>query len=185
MKSIKSKILSLLILPLAVLVISGCSDDPATNNMGTTTVTYSMREQMGRPAIATVFINTSLKDAFNQTPPSMMSSQFLDSMKAKLVALNGGTYTGNILFPSDPGGQQFMSVLATDVLNASKVGITTFYNGTQVLTGRALADDVIDVELILTFGGPTGASNPGLTSDNVDANDKPFLNTFPYLAEPW
>jgi hypothetical protein len=27
-------------------------------------------------------------------------------------------------------------------------------------------------------------SNPGLTDDHVDANDKSFLTTFPYLASP-
>jgi hypothetical protein len=27
--------------------------------------------------------------------------------------------------------------------------------------------------------------NPQLTSDNVPANDKPFLATFPYLAAPF
>jgi hypothetical protein len=53
------------------------------------------------------------------------------------------------------------------------------------LTGRALADDVIDVELTLIFGGATGASNPTLTKDNVNANDKVFLTTFPYLAAPF
>ena len=185
MRSFKIKILSILLLPVAVIIFSGCSEDAVTTNPPGSIVTYSMREQMGRPAIATVFINSSMKDAFNSTPPSMMSTMFLDSMKAKLVALNGGTYNGNILVPSDPGGSAFMSLLATDVLNVSKLGVTSFYNGTQVLTGRALADDVIDVELILVFGGPTGASNTGLTSDNVDANDKPFLNSFPYLAEPW
>jgi hypothetical protein len=31
-----------------------------------------------------------------------------------------------------------------------------------------LADDVIDVELLLIFGGATGGSNAGLTSDHVD-----------------
>jgi hypothetical protein len=41
-----------------------------------------------------------------------------------------------------------------------------------------LADDVIDVELILIFGGPTGGSNTGLTSDHVDANDKAFTTSF-------
>ncbi len=185
MRSFKIKILSILLLPIAALVISGCSEDTVTPNTPGAPVTYSMREQIGRPAIATVFINSSMKDAFNSTPPSMMSAMFLDSMKAKLVALNGGTYTGNILVPSDPGGTAFMSLLATDELGVSKLGITSFYNGTQVLTGRALTDDVIDVELILVFGGPTGASNPGLTSDHVNANDKTFPGTFPYLAEPW
>ena len=60
-----------------------------------------------------------------------------------------------------------------------------FFDGTNVLTGRALADDVIDTELILIFGGPTGASNAGLTSDHVDANDKAFTASFPYLATAW
>jgi hypothetical protein len=47
-----------------------------------------------------------------------------------------------------------------------------------------LYDDVIDAELTLIFGGPTGGSNPGLTSDHVNANDKAFLTSFPYLATP-
>jgi hypothetical protein len=74
-------------------------------------------------------------------------------------------------------------------LNVSTTAPTTFFDGTNVLTGRALADDVIDVELILIFGGPnalTGSpTNPGLISDNVGANDKPFLASFPYLASPF
>ena len=77
-----------------------------------------------------------------------------------------------------------IGVLSTDVLNASTTGKTTFYDGTNVLTGRALADDVIDVELTLIFGGPAGTANPGLTSDHVDHNDVPFLTEFPYLAQP-
>jgi hypothetical protein len=43
-----------------------------------------------------------------------------------------------------------------------------------------LADDVIDVELLLIFGGPTGGSNAGLTSDHVDSNDKAFTTSFPW-----
>ena len=53
-----------------------------------------------------------------------------------------------------------------------------------MLTGRALADDVISTELLLIFGGPDGSENPGLSDDNVDSNDKPFLAAFPYLATP-
>jgi hypothetical protein len=90
-------------------------------------------------------------------------------------------YTQNALGQSK---DQFASLLSTDVLNLALNGKTTFFDGTNVLTGRALADDVIDTELFLIFGGPTGTSNPGLTKDNVNANDKAFLNTFPYLATP-
>jgi Domain of unknown function (DUF4331) len=70
-------------------------------------------------------------------------------------------------------------------LSVSLDGTTTFYDGTNVLTGRRLSDDVITVELILIFGGPEATSNPGLTDDNVDANDKTFSDAFPYLATPW
>ncbi len=39
-------------------------------------------------------------------------------------------------------------------------------------------------DIILLFGGPDAMSNPGLTDDHVDANDKSFLTSFPYLASP-
>jgi hypothetical protein len=78
----------------------------------------------------------------------------------------------------------FTGVLATDVLSVSLDGPTTFYDGTNVLTGRKPDDDVITVELILLFGGPDGTSNPGLSDDHVDANDKAFPDVFPYLASP-
>jgi hypothetical protein len=96
------------------------------------------------------------------------------------MALNPN-YTTNALGQT---AAQFTGLLATDVLNVSTTGKTTFFDGTNVLTGRALADDVIDVELLLIFGGPAGTSNPGLTSDKVNANDKAFLSVFPYLATP-
>jgi hypothetical protein len=79
---------------------------------------------------------------------------------------------------------QLTGLLATDVLNVSTTAPTSYYDGTNLLTGRNLTDDVIDVSLILIFGGPNATANPTLTSDNVDANDKPFLAAFPYLASP-
>lgn len=144
-------------------------------------VTYYMTaDQMARPGINTVFVDAADKDAFNTTTPSMMGSAFASKFKAKLLALNPG-YTTNLLGLT---ADQFTGVLATDVLNVSTTKPTTFYDGTNVLTGRALADDVIDVELILIFGGPDATANSGLTSDHVDGNDKAFLSSFPYLATP-
>lgn len=145
-----------------------------------TTMYYQTQDQMARPAINTVFVSTSDKDVFNTTTPSAMNGLFASKFKSRLLALNPG-YTTNLL---GLNADQFTSVLVTDVLNASTSAPTTFYDGTNVLTGRALADDVIDVELTLIFGGPAGSSNPGLTKDNVNANDKAFLTSFPYLANP-
>lgn len=139
---------------------------------------YVQGDQMARPAINTVFVGSSRKDEFNTTTPAAMNAAFRTDFVNKLTAFG---YTSNILGLDK---NTFASVLVTDVLNASTTGVTSFYDGTNVLTGRTLADDVIDVELILIFGGATGASNPGLTSDHVNANDKPFLVSFPYMATP-
>jgi hypothetical protein len=81
--------------------------------------------------------------------------------------------------------EAFTTLLATDVLNVSLDGTTTFFDGVNVLTGRTLADDVITVELLLIFGGEDFTENPGLSDDHVDANDTPFLSSFPYLAQAW
>lgn len=141
---------------------------------------YEQQDQMARPAINTVFVGTADKDMFNTTIPSSMGAAFQAKFKTRLLALNAG-YTTNAL---GQNADQLTGLLATDVLNVSMSAPTTFFDGTNILTGRALADDVIDVELLLLFGGPAGTSNPGLTSDNVSANDKAFLTTFPYLATP-
>ena len=143
--------------------------------------TYIQADQMARPAINTVFVPDDRKDEFNETIPSAMGSIFAQIFENRLLALNPG-YTTNALGLDAP---TFSGVLATDVLTVSTTGTTTFFDGTNVLTGRKLDDDVIDVELLLIFGGSDGSENPGLTSDNVDSNDKPFLNTFPFLASPW
>ncbi|MEP7163649.1 MAG: DUF4331 family protein [Ferruginibacter sp.] len=145
------------------------------------TVYYEGGDQMGRPAINTVFVSAADKDVFNGTTPSAMGAAFQSKFQTQLLALNPG-YTTNLL---GLDAATFTGVLATDVLTASTTGVTSFYDGTNVLTGRTLSDDVIDVELILIFGGPAATSNPQLTSDHVNANDKPFLGSFPYEAAPW
>jgi hypothetical protein len=139
-----------------------------------------MQDQMGRPAINTVFVDAAEKDVFNTTTPSAMNAAFQTKFQSRLLALNAG-YTTNAL---GQNANAFTSLLATDYLNVATSGTTTFFDGTNVLTGRALNDDVIDTELLLIFGGPAGTSNPTLTKDNVNANDKMFLTSFPYLATP-
>lgn len=166
----------------STLIATSCkkSDDPTP----APTVYYQQQDQMGRPAINTVFnVAPADKDAFNVTTPSAQGAAFQSKFQARLLALNPG-YTTNLLTYN---AATFTGALATDVLTASTTGTTTFFDGNpaNTLSGRALADDVIDVELILIFGGPTGGSNPGLTSDHVGANDKAFLASFPYLASPF
>ena len=163
-----------------------CSDDD--DNIDSPDV-YVQEDQMARPAINTVFTNDGMKDNFNTTVPSNQNAAFQPMFEAKLMALSPAF--------SNPGDQNalgqdaaaFTGLIATDVLNVSTTGATTFFDPSTmpatVLTGRALADDVIDVELLLIFGGEDFTENPGLTSDNVNSNDKAFLSSFPYLASPW
>lgn len=61
--------------------------------------------------------------------------------------------------------------------------------------GRRLADDVVDIELRAVGQGYGAALNSALglpnkspnnlLGDGVDANDKAFKTTFPYVATPW
>ncbi len=62
----------------------------------------------------------------------------------------------------------FAGLLLPDILTVDTSSTAGFLNG------RQLADDVIDIELSLIGVAPG--------SDCVDANDVPFLTTFPYLA---
>ncbi len=181
MKTNKFKIIALSIL--ATVAFTSCNDDDdeqmaAVDFSGT----FVQKDQMARPAINTVFIASGApKDTFNTTIPSAMGATYQSVFQSRLLALNPG-YTTNALGQT---AAQLSGLLATDVLGVAKTGTTTFFDGTNVLTGRALADDVIDVELLLIFGGPAGTANAGLTSDNVDTNDKAFLPSFPYLATAW
>ncbi|MDX1467737.1 MAG: DUF4331 family protein [Acidimicrobiia bacterium] len=65
----------------------------------------------------------------------------------------------------------FDGVLLPDILPLD----TASSAGFEVFNGRQLADDVIDIELNIITGG-------AIPSDCVDANDRAFSATFPYLA---
>lgn len=180
----KKNIYTIIGLCALTITFSACHKDKivTTSDPNTGEVFAIAGDQVGRPGIATVFVGAADKDNFNETLPSLMGPLYQAKFQTQLQAYNSGNFSTNILGLT---AAQFTGVLATDVLNVSTTGKTTYYDGTNVLTGRALNDDVIDVSLILIFGGPTGASNPKLTSDHVDHNDKPFSATFPYEASPW
>lgn len=97
------------------------------------------------------------------------------------------------------------SVLADDVLEVAPDVATTYFNGgagapafegAVGLTGRTPQDDVIDVSLILFFGGATGDRFSGQDTNNDGVADLPRLTSdgvsltadistaFPYLGAP-
>lgn len=171
----------------ASLLMVSCNNND--NMMEETSIDFSgtfvQEDQMGRPAVNTVFVSAASKDAFNTTIPSEQGAMFQSMFQTNLTGLSPAYANDGDANALGLDAATFTGLLATDVLNVSLDGTTTFYDGTNVLTGRALADDVITVELLLIFGGEDFSENPNLSNDNVDANDKEFLTSFPYLAAPW
>ncbi|KAA3618984.1 MAG: DUF4331 domain-containing protein [Flavobacterium sp.] len=161
--------------------------------------TYVQEDIMGRPGVNTVFSGAdNVKNMFNTSLVSDRAS-FQPTFEATLEAYHdvyedalGITidYETNILGLDAP---TFTTVLAQfDALQVAPNGQTTYYDpGTGVvLTGRTLADDVIDISLTLMFGGTSGTrfdgnnGTPQLTSDGVDSGDRDFSLPFPYLETP-
>lgn len=163
-------------------------DDDGTGGGIDFSGTFVQEDQMGRPGINTVFGTDGMKDSFNVTVPTEMQAAFQAGFEAKLLALNPA-YTTNAL---GLDAATFTTVLSNDVLWVAQTGVTSYFNGTEVLTGRTLSDDVIDISLLLIFGGPDGMDNDGdptgeslLTRDGVPSNDVAFSTSFPYLAQPF
>ena len=186
MKKIKSILAALSLV--ALVGFTSCGDDDG-GDVQMNTDTYATVDQMGRPAINTVFNffgSASVKNGYNETLPSngsMNATAFagiLDALQT-YIFLDPDQFE-NIL---GIGNDALAGVLAVDVLQSDKNSASAYGS----LNGRALSDDVVDVTLILAFSDQSaaGADNQvkdGLVSDNVDANDKSFSNSFPYLASP-
>ena len=184
MKFNKIKLMALAVI--VALTTYSCNDDDPIEPAGPDfTGNYVQEDQMGRPAVNTVFTSSGSKDQFNVTIPSQQNGSFQAMFQTNLEALSPAYNNATDANALGLTSAQFTGLLATDVLNISLDGTTTFYDGTNVLTGRNLADDVITVELLLIFGGEDFSENPRLSDDHVDANDKSFLPSFPYLASPW
>ena len=127
-------------------------------------------DRMGLPAINTVFIRPNrfhnpggnFKNAFNFGHPYFDVEDWSEEVIDALVTGFGNT-------------EDYATAVAGVVLPDMIPFDTTSAAG--FLNGRRLADDVIDAELGIVTNG-------GLTTDSVDANDRPFRAVFPYLAAP-
>lgn len=181
-------------LTLGLALVVGCEDDDNTNGpvAGTNfTGTFVQKDQMGRPGINTVFPTTEAdENRFNVTIPANGIAQFQPIFQAKVEGLHTAyntSYQNNILGLDLP---TLTTALSLDVLQVAPNSTTNYFNpNTGIpLTGRALTDDVIDVSLILLFGGTSGSrfngmnGTPNLVSDNVAVEAGATSTTFPYLT---
>ena len=153
-------------LALTVLAATGCQNPSMPSDADMSVLmhqTLLQEDRFGLPAIATVFIPTDMKDAYNQAAPSGDVANYKSLIVAKLMAFGQDATSANGL----------ASALAPDIQPIDVTQPSGFLNG------RKTSDDVITAELGLIFG-----STAALNDDHVDANDKAFLTTFPYLAGP-
>jgi hypothetical protein len=139
-------------------------------------------DQMGRPAISTVFNNKYVggsdtgaqKNLFNVTPPSQQRTAsggvFRNNIIVTLTNINAILETGCDDWDAETAGG-IADFLLPDVLTY-EVGSDA--NG-EAFNGRDLADDVIDAELGVT-------TNSCVTSDGQSAHT--YLSSFPYLQAP-
>lgn len=181
-------------------VFAGAVRSSGFTDLGTVQVS-----RLGNPLVNELIIPIPKKDEFNRTAPQDDVKNFgryvLNPNLAALI---------NALFPSVKAPEHNR----TDIVQALLTGIpgvtqiskrpaaadtlkinlgvppTTTPNRFGVLggdmagfpNGRRLSDDVTAISLQVVAGYLKGNKVP--LGDGVDQNDKPFLNTFPYLAGP-
>lgn len=182
---------------LAMLALTaGCSDTTRVNDLTApslatsvgdpSTRIYDQVEFLGNPLVSEVTIVKANHNYYNRTQP-YNTSAFLPQTAAFVTDVAGrpaalASTLGSVLYPD---------ILIVD---SSKDPSTAGWLSWALANGwggRKLTDDVVDIGLSAIFSSllsPTGAScAPGhlpLCTDNVNANDKAFLTTFPYLAAP-
>jgi hypothetical protein len=146
---------------------------------------WRQADQMGRPAINTVFNPTADKNDFNRTAPHRQATAFGGKFRTNVVDTLLAFSALDSEGPYAQGeAEALAAVLIPDVLTYSRSSSLP-----APLNGRGLADDVIDTELnIVTGGDPLGLfagrdATGGVPGDGVGPHTD-YLATFPYLGLP-
>lgn len=172
MRSLQTFLRRLPVLMTGGLALGGCQDDTGLvgldgmdiSSVQNPTQVLRQVDRFGIPAVNTVFIPSALKDAFNLGAPADDPATFGPVIETQVTTVYGG---------SAALASAIADLVTPDIQPINTAQPSAFLNG------RRLQDDVITTELMVLFDG-----NAALNDDHVDANDMPFLNTFPYLATP-
>lgn len=157
---VKMTALALFVL-LGPAVLAACGDSELVGPQPD--AVFEQVDRIGFPAVNTVFIPSGMKDEYNAAPPAEDPERFRDEIVATLMSFGQDQSTA----------ENLAATLTPDVMPVDVTRASGFPNG------RRLQDDVITGELMLIFG-----DNQDLNDDHVDANDKEFSSTFPFLAPP-
>lgn len=146
--------------------------------------------RLGWPLVNEVIIPLKDKDKYNRSEPRHDVANFgayiLDPEVPKLLNLVLG-----VGCPATPAGGRtdIVGLLApngTTPADLLRINIAQGQTNAQshFPNGRALADDVTDTLLTVACALPVSGGGLAPIGDGVNANDKPFTDTFPYLASP-
>lgn len=169
-----------LILPLALsLGASACDDDGATVGVDPLRV-YNQVERLGNPLVSEVFLAKRSHAFHNVGRPGTDVANHTTEFETFVTSFGRpqalADLMSSVLLPD-------MLIVQTDkAANTSGWLTWALANG---YGGRNLGDDVVDAGLAATFGTLLNATAPlpaAFRTDNVNANNKVFLTTFPYLA---
>ena len=159
--------------------------------------------RLGMPLVNEVVIPLGQKDLFNSSEPTgdlQFAGSVLNPELAGLIpvlypgvkvptavsaglGLGGREDVATIFLTGIPGVNRPKTVTPSEMLRINTSTPTGFPNG------RLLTDDVVDISIRVLAGAtafsPTFNVSPNKDlGDGVNANDKAFSSTFPYLAEP-
>ena len=164
-------------------VSAGCDNDNDGVGPVNNTRVFNQVERLGNPLVSEVTFPKRDHGFHNTTGPQTdVSNGFRTKVETFVTGVAGretalATTLSSVLIPD-------MLIVQTDKPgNTAGWLIWALANG---YGGRKLTDDVVDAGLMAIFGALLNPRNvsPGLSTDNVGANDKQFSNTFPYLAGP-
>jgi hypothetical protein len=167
-------------LALLALLAAGCDFENDITGPGSDRL-FTQVERLGNPLVSEVTFAKRDHGFHNTTGPQ---TDVVNGFRAKVEAfVTGGAGRNSTVATT------LSSVLVPDMLivQTDKHGNTAGWLSWALADGyggRELTDDVVDAGLAAIFGSLLSPDNvsPGLSTDNVGANDRAFLATFPYLA---
>jgi hypothetical protein len=141
---------------------------------------YVQVDRMATPAVNTVLLPYARKNEYNAaTPQDDARGVFADSIIATLNTF--GTSQSNIVILATvavANGDYLRVNLSTPNMSQGFGERITSANYTGFPNGRRLGDDTVDTLIYFV-------SNQGLTTgDNVNSNEVPLTNTFPFFGRP-
>ena len=159
---------------------------PSNNVIGVNGITLRQHDdklvqvdRMATPAVNTALIPFALKNSYNaSTPVDDAAGKFAGSIVGTLKAL--GTNDANIGILASVAvahGDYLRLNLATANASVGTGETVTSPNYTGFPNGRRPGDDVIDTLLYFI-------ANQNVLGDNVNANDVPLGDAFPFFAPP-